>query len=283
MADVNIEGLSLGEDREEEGFCFDLDEEGDEVGDLSWCLVGRFLCDRPIHLNSMRSKVADIWSPVKGVSIKKADEGLFIFNFDHVLDMEAVLTGGAWTFDNNLLIVERVKIGVQIENIPLFHVTFWIQVHNLPAGMMLEKVGKALGNFAGSFVEYDRNNNTSFWRKYMRLRVRIDVRQSLKKGTKVKNKGGEWCNVLFKYERLGMFCFVCGILGHTEAKCEVKFSMTSDDGKREWSSDLRADNKRSGSNAGSKWLKDDSAGIGKSIDGESRSEESVEPTETAAA
>lgn len=94
MEDINIKGLSLGEDREEKGFCFDLDEEGDEVGDLRWCLVGQFLCDRPIHLNSMRSKVTYIWRPVKGVTIKKEDEGLFLFNFDHVLDMEVVLTGG---------------------------------------------------------------------------------------------------------------------------------------------------------------------------------------------
>lgn len=170
---------------------------------------------------------------------------------------------------------------MQIENIPLFHVEFWIQVHNLPAGMMLEKVGTTLANFAGSFVEYDKNNNTSFWRRYMRLRVRIDVRKPLRKNTKVKNKGGDWCTVLFKYERLGMFCFVCGILGHTEAKCEVRFAMAKDDGTRGWSSELRANIRRSGCNSGSKWLKNESANVRKSREGESRSEESVQPTAAA--
>lgn len=28
----------------------------------------------------------------------------------------------------------------------------------------------------------------------------------------------------FKYEKLGTFCFVCGVLGHTKNKCEVRLS-----------------------------------------------------------
>lgn len=122
--------------------------------------------------------------------------------------MEAAKKGGMWTFGNHLLIIERVKLGVQIKNIMLFHVDLWVQVHDLLAGLMLEKVGKVMANFIGPFVKYDKNNNSSFWRKYMCLRVRIDVRQLLKKSIKVKKKGGEWCTVLFKYEKLGVFCFV---------------------------------------------------------------------------
>ncbi|MCI57990.1 hypothetical protein A2U01_0079243, partial [Trifolium medium] len=64
----------------------------------------------------------------------------------------------------------------------------------------------------------------------MRLRVRIDVRVPLKKDTKVQDRHGEWCTVRFKYERLGLFCFVCGIMGHAESRCEIRFAMENDDG-----------------------------------------------------
>ncbi|XP_058784806.1 uncharacterized protein At4g02000-like [Vicia villosa] len=169
----------------------------------------------------MKKRVADMWRSVKGVTIKKALEGLFLFQFSHRLDMEVALKGGPWSFGNHLLIIERVQIEVQLENIPLFHVKFWVQIHNLLAGLMLEKVGKTIANYIGTFVEYDKNNNSSFWRQYMRLRVKFDIRQPLKKNTRVKNKGGEWCTVIFKYENLSLFCFVCGILGHSEQRCEV--------------------------------------------------------------
>lgn len=175
-----------------------------------------------------------------------------------MLDMESAINGGPWSFDGHLLVIERMKLGVQLENIPLYSVDFWIQVHNLPAGLMLERVGKTIANFIGDFVEYDKNNNSSFWRQYMRLRVKIDVRKPLKKHTRVKNKGGEWCTVLFKYEKLGLLCFVCGILGHSEQKCEVRFAMPKDNGVRMWSSDIRAELRRGGGGPGSRWFKKDS-------------------------
>ncbi|MCI23553.1 hypothetical protein A2U01_0044734 [Trifolium medium] len=111
MASPNLEGLSLQE-TEEEGFSFEFEEEGDEQVDLQWCLIGRFLCERPIHFKSMKIRMADLWRPVKGVTIKEAKSGVFLFHFAHPIDMEAVLYGGPWTFDNNMLILERVQIGM---------------------------------------------------------------------------------------------------------------------------------------------------------------------------
>jgi 14-3-3 protein epsilon len=171
--------------------------------------------------------------------------------------MEAVLNGGPWTFDNNMLILERVQLGMQIEQIPLTHVNMWVQVHDLPMGFMKEQVGTKLANYIGNFLEYDKNNNSSFWRQYMRIRVKIDVRSPLKRDAKVMNREGKWCTVKFRYEKLGTFCFVCGVMGHAENKCEIRFSMEQDDGTRGWSSEIRADSKRQGGRFVSRWLKEE--------------------------
>jgi hypothetical protein len=259
MAHPSLDGLSL-HDEEEEGFSFDFDDEEEEQVDLRWCLVGRFICERVIHFNSMRVRMADLWKPVKGVTIKEATAGKFLFHFAHPLDMEAVLNGGPWSFDNNMLLLEQVQIGMQVDQIPLFHVNLWVQVHNLPMGLMKEKYGIQLANYIGAFMEYDKNNNSSFWRQYMRLRVKVDVRQPLKKSTKVKNKEGVWCDVKFKYEKLGVFCFVCGVMGHAENKCEVRFSMGHDDGRREWSNEIRAEPRRQGGRLVSRWLREEKGG-----------------------
>jgi hypothetical protein len=130
---------------------------------------------------------------------------------------------------------------------------------------MAERVGKTLANYIGSFVEYDKNNKGSFWREYMRVKVRVDVRQPLKRESRVKNQGGEWCTVNFKYEKLGVFCFVCGIIGHRENKCSIRFSMEADDGIRNWSKDLRAEPKRRGGRQSSKWLMEENYGSPASV------------------
>jgi hypothetical protein len=109
-------------------------------------------------------------------------------------------------------------------------------------------------------MEYDKNNNSSFWRQYMRLRVKMDVRVPLKKDAKVKDRNGNWCTVRFKYEKLGIFCFVCGVMGHAENRCEIRFAMESDDGIREWSNDLRAEPRRVAGRPASRWLVEERGG-----------------------
>jgi hypothetical protein len=194
----------------------------------------------------MKACLADVWRPVKSMTVKEASPGLYLFKFFHPLDVEGVLKGGPWTFDNFTLIIERLKIGVALHDIPLFHVNFWVQIHDVPIGMMIEKVGKGLAQYIGEFVEYDKNNNISFWRKYMRVKVRVDVRSPLKTEKKIKLNGGMGGVVKFKYEKLGLFCFVCGVLGHADNKCEVKYAMVRDNGRRSWSNEIRAEVRRSG-------------------------------------
>jgi hypothetical protein len=103
----------------------------------------------------------------------------------------------------------------------------------------------------------------------MRIRVRVDIRQPLKKESRVKNQGGSWCTVNFKYEKLGVFCFVCGIIGHGENRCAVRFSMTEDDGLRAWSKELRAELRRRGGRQTSRWLTEEDGG--RNIHGSSQS------------
>lgn len=86
-------------------------------------------------------------------------------------------------------------------------------------------MGKGLGDFIGEFLEYDAHNSANFWRQYMRIRVFIEVRQPLRRTKKIKRQGGDARVVGFKYERLDVFCYLCGMLGHMESCCEKLFTM----------------------------------------------------------
>lgn len=52
---------------------------------------------------------------------------------------------------------------------------------NVPVSFMSEEVGESLENYLGNFMEYDSKNKSNFLRKYMRIRVLIDVLKSIKK------------------------------------------------------------------------------------------------------
>ena len=90
---------------------------------------------------------------------------------------------------------------------------------------MLQNIGDYIGEFQAS----DENNLMGVWRNYMRIRVSIDVRKPLKRRMRLKKSGGDWVWIDFKYERLQVFCFICGLLGHTERQCLSLYDYPDDD------------------------------------------------------
>ncbi|XVF48482.1 hypothetical protein PTKIN_Ptkin03bG0193900 [Pterospermum kingtungense] len=219
-----FDNLEMAGDEEED---IDMDQDGlvQQDGRMDLCLVGRFLTDRSINFNAMSSRLSEIWKPGKGVHIKHISEQRFLFQFFHQVDVNSVLAGGPWVFDNCLLLYQRLQSGMVPTSVPLFHIEIWVQVYDVPVGYMSEGVGKLLGNFIGVFFYYDSKNSASLWRSYMRIRVKMDVRFLLKRFKKIKVSGGVMARVNFKYERLLIFCFVCGFLGHTKKFCPKLFSL----------------------------------------------------------
>ena len=209
---------------------------------------------------AMMSKMADVWKPAMGINIKELDTGVFIFQFYHNEDMRWVLNGGPWSFDNAMLVMETIPLGVEPMKVSLWHLNIWIQIHDLPTGFMSEIVGKQLGNFFGEFLEYDPKNNSSIWRECMRLKIRLDVRKPLKRKKKITRKNGGDFIVNCKYERLGEFCFICGLISHTDRFCRRFLDKRSESAVKEWGVWLRVPPRRAVGQQKSKWLQEENDG-----------------------
>ncbi|KAK6143054.1 hypothetical protein DH2020_023402 [Rehmannia glutinosa] len=207
---------TAGKQGEDEGFILEEGENESTKEDFELCLLGHFLTDRSINFLIMKNRLANVWRPNRRINIREIGNQRFLFRFFHVADLKRVLDEGPWFFDNYLLILHRIKTGDVPSSLPLFSVPFWIQIYDLPVGYMRENVGKQLENFVGNFLEYDGNNNSAIWRTYMRIMVEIDVRIPLKRFKKIRCQAGDWTIIKFKYGRLGVFCFICGLMGHGE-------------------------------------------------------------------
>jgi 14-3-3 protein epsilon len=156
-----MEHLSLS-DEEEEVLSFDSDLREEVQADLALCLIGRFLTNKPIKNHVIKAKMATLWKPGRKLAIKEIYQGIYVFQTFHKLDMQRVMQGGPWTFNGLLLILSAIESGVIPSQIPLFHAIFWVQVHDLPAGIMTKKVGEGLGSFLRELIEYDAKNTSNF-------------------------------------------------------------------------------------------------------------------------
>lgn len=61
----------------------------------------------------------------------------------------------------------------------------------------------------------------------------------------------------YKYEKLGDFCFICGVLLHTERFYKKKLDADGSSITREWEGWLRAPSRRCAGGGKSKWLRDE--------------------------
>ncbi|KAM6583826.1 hypothetical protein CsatB_010828 [Cannabis sativa] len=232
----------------------------DDDGDLSeiddrWCLVGRFLTKRSIDCQAMQHKKASLWQPNRGLYVKELDPNHFLFQFYHEIDITRVIDSSPWTFDRVPLIFERVKVGENPRQITLTRLDVWIQCHEMKTGFMSENTLKHMANYIGTFVKSDPNNFTGVWRDYLRVRTTINVEKPLKKKMTLERKNGQTCTVQFKYEDLPTFCFICGVLGHSERFCDRLFDTPAELIKKMFDLSLKAAPRRRQHTIGSPWLR----------------------------
>lgn len=138
------------------------------------------------------------------------------------------------------MVYHRLRENEDPQTVPLNKMDIWAQVYDLPSGFVSDKILQSIGNYIGLFIKTDPVNMTGMWKMYVRIRIIMDVEKPLKRRMKIKRAGGTWSWVNFKYERLNIFCFVCGILGHFERDCGIVYAHPDKEIERAYGVWLRA-------------------------------------------
>ncbi|MFQ6661610.1 hypothetical protein Gotur_029715 [Gossypium turneri] len=89
-------------------------------------------------------------------------------------------------------------------------------------------------------LEYDVKVVSLGYKGIMRVRVRFDIQKLLKRKKKIVLPNGTQTYVSFACEKLTLFCFVCGILGHGESFCPDRILQEKQDFILGWDISLRA-------------------------------------------
>ncbi|MBA0599503.1 hypothetical protein Gorai_005720 [Gossypium raimondii] len=81
----------------------------------------------------------------------------------------------SWFFNNHLLLLQKLEIGEDSLQLSLHHVLFWVQIHDLPPGIMSETMTRRFKAFLGEFLDYDTRVPSIGIQRFIRVRVHIDV------------------------------------------------------------------------------------------------------------
>ncbi|KAM6578787.1 hypothetical protein CsatB_030624 [Cannabis sativa] len=264
MASISNEGRVMGdvvilEEEDNEVLRVPVGRAEEVAIDTRWCLVGKLLTGRVSDFNVFQNMMAFLWQPGMGMYVKELNPNLFLFQLYHEVDIQRVIDGSPWSYDRKPFIFTRLQEGENPRLVEINHVDMWVQLHNLQSGNMTLSVVTTLGNYIGSFVESDPNNFVGVWRDYLRVRVRLDVRKPIKRRMKIINEDSSWYWVNFKYERMPTFCFICGIIGHSEKFCRRLFLKPLHLQEKPYSLELKASTQRRQSTFGAQWLRSEVA------------------------
>ncbi|XP_058733973.1 uncharacterized protein LOC131605657 [Vicia villosa] len=210
---------------EEEGVIAAEDEICEEES-FQRTLAGRLWTDSNFNARAFKSTMLNAWKLKNPVDIQDLSKNLFLFKFTTKRDLDTILRNGPWSFDRSLLVLNRISGEEQPSELKMHYGSFWVRIYELPLMLRSETMARKIGNIIGVFEEMD-GRETCRTGRFLRIKVTIDLKNPLKRGTVVKFKEKDK-RVHFKYERLPTFCFMCGRLGHQLKDCESLEELTEE-------------------------------------------------------
>ena len=157
MADDVANGsgnMKLTSDEEE---IIPISDEGrvQAIESCSLSLIGKFLTCKPFNKHAAKTTLRRAWGLENSLQIIEVGPNLFQFKFETEFDITCILQDGPWSFDNQLLLLQRWQKGMTVGNIRLEHASLWIQIWGAPFDIVSPQVAREVGNRIGRVEEVE--------------------------------------------------------------------------------------------------------------------------------
>ena len=119
-------------------------------------LIGKFLTCHPFNKRAAISTLKRAWGLEEAVQIVEVGTNLFQLKFQFEFEMNCVLKGGSWTFDNQVLMLLQWKVRMIADNVKFDLLSLWVQIWGAPFDLVSPKIAEAMGSRLGSMVEVEK-------------------------------------------------------------------------------------------------------------------------------
>ncbi|MCH81857.1 zinc CCHC-type-like protein [Trifolium medium] len=188
------------------------------VSECKRSLLGKLITNKPVHGSSIQMGLESIWGAPPGLKIQEIEGKILQFFMDETMDQERILLGNPWIFRNSWLIIQPWDRNTDPTLLDFEHAPVWIQLWGLPPHCKTKQMGHNIGELLGK-VEASELYEYPGKKRIVKIKVAIKVYQPIASGILIgnANDGTNWID--FRYEKLPLVCFKCGIVGHAENLC----------------------------------------------------------------
>ncbi|XP_031131711.1 uncharacterized protein LOC116033096 [Ipomoea triloba] len=195
--------LSISDDNEVEVNI--ATEDNEDLDTKSYMLVGSLMTEKMVCFNYLKETMAQTWRHRKGMMAEEVAPNLFIFYFCHKKDRQRILDDGPWSYDQNLLVLQKIESKDSPFDADFSKTEFWVQIHKIPQRFSNPKIAEIIGAHLGEFIKSDLEHFDGTRSALIRVRVILDITKPLKRRIKIKVSPEENICMECKYERLPTF------------------------------------------------------------------------------
>nr|POE50547.1 hypothetical protein CFP56_00011 [Quercus suber] len=183
-------------------------------------LIGKILSKKVFPKPLVKEILTKAWNIVNDIEVSVADKNVYIFSFAHEAKLRRAWDRRPWIVKGDPLILKCFNSNLSIAEVDFSTTEFWIQVHGLPLNQVSTENLLKIGSLVSRALDTDAvSPGQGIWRRSVKVRVEFDTSGPLTPGFPLGRDGLPDLWIPFKYEKLGNFCFRCGMLGHDLRDC----------------------------------------------------------------
>ncbi|CAL1377594.1 unnamed protein product [Linum trigynum] len=223
-----LSGIELTEDEETLISLDDtIETEGVEEMMKELGVVGKLISGRFPPVNIVKKILGEAWKLKKDFDIQVTRDNNLRLQLYCQDDKNKVLLGGPWHLERQLLMFKEISPDLDLKTLVFSKADFWVRIRELPLKWRNLQMAKKIGEMFGGFVRWDELHS-GVSSEFLRLRVTIQVMKPLIRVVKLQGKEGP---ISYKvgYERLPIYYFRCGLLGHLKRSCAKELQSQTDE------------------------------------------------------